>query len=71
VALAVELDDRSHDLPERMNRDRVVADVLAEAGVPLARFRSTEAIDIRPYLGAAAEPSGPPRAGDDKDRAQE
>lgn len=38
--MAIELDDRSHERPERRRRDRFVDQVLAQAGVRLLRFRA-------------------------------
>lgn len=40
IVLAVELDDRTHDAPERRARDRFVDEVLATAGVRLLRVRA-------------------------------
>src|SRR5258706_12521617 len=36
--LAIELDDSSHQLPERQQRDREVERILEEAGLPLLRL---------------------------------
>lgn len=38
--LAIELDDRSHERPERRNRDREVERILQGAGVPLLRLEN-------------------------------
>ena len=38
--LAIELDDRSHDRPDRRKRDEFVNRVLAQAGVALIRFQA-------------------------------
>ncbi len=38
--LAIELDDRSHDRPERRRRDAFVDQVMAGAGVRLIRFQA-------------------------------
>ena len=38
-ACAIELDDRSHDLPERRARDRLLDRICERAGLPLIRFR--------------------------------
>ena len=35
---AVELDDRTHELPERKRRDRFLNDACRQAGLPLVRF---------------------------------
>lgn len=48
--LAIELDDKSHERPDRQERDREVERILSDAGVPLLRlenkghFDSTELI---------------------------
>ncbi len=39
VVCAIELDDRSHDRPDRQERDRFVDSVCLSAGVPLLHFR--------------------------------
>lgn len=36
----VELDDKSHDLDDRRNRDALVDGALGSAGIPIARFRA-------------------------------
>lgn len=38
--LAIELDDPSHDRPDRIVRDELVEAVLARVGLPLLRFRN-------------------------------
>lgn len=38
--LAIELDDKSHERPERQNRDREVERILQDAGVPLLRLEN-------------------------------
>jgi len=38
--LAIELDDKSHERPERQERDREVERILEEAGVPLLRLEN-------------------------------
>lgn len=50
VALVVELDDRTHEAPERRNRDRFVNGVLDHAGIPIARFRPNQRIDVKRYF---------------------
>lgn len=40
LVAAIELDDRSHNRPERRRRDRFVNQVLAEAGIRLIRFQA-------------------------------
>jgi len=70
--LVVELDDSSHLRPDRQARDVFVNEVLRGAGIPIARFRPGETVDLRPYLlpfaGSAPRTSvprtgSPPRAG--------
>ena len=50
VVLAVELNDKTHDRPDRQQRDRFVKDALRQAGIPLATFRPGERINLAPYL---------------------
>ena len=38
--LAIELDDKTHERPERQNRDREVERILQDAGVPLLRLEN-------------------------------
>ncbi|MBI2004792.1 DUF2726 domain-containing protein [Patescibacteria group bacterium] len=38
--LAIELDDKSHERPDRQERDREVERILREAGVPLLRLEN-------------------------------
>jgi very-short-patch-repair endonuclease len=38
--LAIELDDKSHERPDRQERDREVESILREAGVPLLRLEN-------------------------------
>lgn len=38
--LAIELDDKSHERPDRQERDREVERILQEAGVPLLRLEN-------------------------------
>jgi very-short-patch-repair endonuclease len=38
--LAIELDDKTHERPERQERDREVERILQEAGVPLLRLEN-------------------------------
>jgi len=40
--LAIELDDKSHERPDRQERDREVERILREAGVPLLRLKNYE-----------------------------
>ncbi len=46
VKLAVELDDKSHQRADRINRDRFVNQALADAGLPLMR------IDVQDHYDA-------------------
>ena len=50
--LVVELDDRSHARPDRQARDAFVNEVLRVAGIPVARFRPGQTIDVKPMLAA-------------------
>jgi very-short-patch-repair endonuclease len=63
--LAIELDDRSHERPDRIDRDHEVERILRTAGVPLLRlsnhgkFDSTElAQKIKTALDNSAEQGG-------------
>lgn len=38
--LAIELDDSSHERPDRQERDRIVENILENAGVPLLRVKN-------------------------------
>ncbi len=56
ILLAVELDDRSHQLAHRRRRDNFLNDALAAAGIPLARFQAASRYDaaaLAAELGAA------------------
>lgn len=48
--LAVELDDRSHEQPDRRRRDRFVEQALARAGLPLLRLRPARSWPELPQL---------------------
>ena len=53
IVCAIELDDRSHDKPERLARDAFVDAACAQAGLPLIRFtvrRRYNVADIRRAL---------------------
>lgn len=39
---AIELDDHTHDRPDRVERDRLVERIFSSAGLPLVRFRDVE-----------------------------
>lgn len=43
--LAIELDDKSHERPERQERDREVERILKSAGVPLLRLENHGSFD--------------------------
>lgn len=43
--LAIELDDKSHERPDRQERDREVERILADAGVPLLRLENKGRFD--------------------------
>ena len=70
-ALALELDDRSHQRPDRRRRDRLVEQALARAGLPLLRLRPArswpelpqllhEALARSPLVEAACPPDSRP-----------
>lgn len=46
IVAAVELDDRSHDRPERRRRDEFVDATLADVGVILIRIRAARRYDL-------------------------
>lgn len=50
VALATELDDRSHDRPDRQQRDQLVDAVLKHCSAPIKRIRPGQKIDVRQAL---------------------
>lgn len=43
--LAIELDDRSHERPDRQTQDREVERILEEAGMPLLRLQNHASFD--------------------------
>jgi very-short-patch-repair endonuclease len=45
ILLAIELDDRTHDRPNRAARDEFVNELLEKSGIPLLRFRHDEPQD--------------------------
>ncbi len=57
--LAIELDDSSHERPDRIVRDLEVERMLKDAGMPLLRLKHGESIDIlmveRAINGASSE----------------
>ncbi len=56
VQLVIELNDDTHTRPSRIHRDRLVADALAQAMIPLAIFKPFDPIDVRPWLGQYRSP---------------
>lgn len=46
ILLVIELDDRTHDDPDRQERDSFVDDVLAAAGIPIHHVRARQAYDV-------------------------
>ena len=50
ILAAVELDDRSHERPDRVARDRFVDEALESAGVPLLRVKAARGYDSRTLL---------------------
>lgn len=46
VKLALELDDKSHQRPDRVERDQFVEQALADAGVPLMRLNVQEEYNV-------------------------
>ena len=46
VVAAVELDDKTHNLPERQERDAFLDAAFATAGVPLIRFKAQARYDV-------------------------
>jgi len=54
IVAAIELDDRSHDLPHRRDRDLLLNDACSKAAFPLIRFPAASKYDhteIRSTLG--------------------
>ena len=54
--LVIELDDRSHDRPDRRDRDALVDAALRVAGIPIVRFRPGQRIDLGEHLQASTFP---------------
>lgn len=50
VVLVIELDDRSHDRPDRRSRDQLVNAVLARCGIAVLRVRPGRRVNARAYL---------------------
>lgn len=67
VVAAIELDDKTHELTHRRERDVFLDGAFRAAGVPLLRFRPARAYDAdklrKTLLCAAGEPSGWTRRG--------
>ena len=59
--LVIELDDRTHDLPKRRERDRMVDDILRHCGIPVRRVRPGQAVAA---AAALAGTGGGLRAGE-------
>jgi very-short-patch-repair endonuclease len=53
VVLVVELDDRSHQQPERRERDAFVDSVLDQSGIPIRRFRPDMSIRVADVFESA------------------
>lgn len=47
IVLAIEVDDATHQRPDRMERDRFIEDALNTAGVPLLRVPVAAHYDVR------------------------
>lgn len=65
IAAVLELDDRSHDSPTRMDADRRKAAICAAAGIPLHRVNVNplpNESDLRALLGLPAQQPGPTAA---------
>jgi hypothetical protein len=58
VRLAVELDDRSHQRPDRVQRDAFVNQAMDAAGVPLLRVPAAGSYDPEQLRSAIAEQIG-------------
>lgn len=55
ILLAIELDDKSHDLPARKERDAFLNNALQAAGVPLLRIPAASAYDVAPLKNNIAK----------------
>jgi len=65
IATILELDDRSHDNPSRMDADRRKAAICQAAGVPLHRLNVNplpDEVELRALLQLPAAPPVPPSA---------
>lgn len=50
IALVIELDDRSHDRPDRRRRDEMVDAVLDHCAIPIRRVRPGERVSVCTHL---------------------
>jgi hypothetical protein len=55
VLLAVELDDSSHELPDRIARDEFVEEVVETAGIRPLRMRARASYDLTELSNRLAE----------------
>ena len=51
VILVIELNDKTHNQPDRVERDIFVRQTLDNVGIPLAVFKPNERIDVSRWLG--------------------
>jgi Protein of unknown function (DUF2726) len=63
VVLVIELDDRTHDRPDRRERDRQVDALLQRCGIPVRRVRPGQRVNARAELGRAPQPRENPLPG--------
>jgi very-short-patch-repair endonuclease len=47
IQFAVELDDRSHDRPDRQNRDAFLDEAMTKAGLPIIRFAARKGYSVQ------------------------
>lgn len=59
VVLVIELNDSSHDRPERRDRDKLVRAALDQAGIPLTVFRPGQPLDLGLWRGTDRDAGGP------------
>jgi hypothetical protein len=52
VVLVIELDDKTHERPDRVRRDQMVDAVLAHCRMPLLRVRPGQRVDVVRHLQA-------------------
>ena len=55
IVAAIELDDRSHQWPERRRRDEFVDAAFAAAGIPLIRIRAAYRYEVEAIVAVIAE----------------